>query len=154
MTDFAEIKTSDNIVLRVVVINDSDISGKTEAEAEAWVAANITNDVSVADPYPSTYWKQTYLDADGESAKRYNGAGTGIFYDLSNDAFYWATHPHASWALDSNYQWQAPTAQPPEESLTANEVLIWNEADTRWEKRETEDLDSTDYWNGSAWVAI
>tara|TARA_R100001143_G_scaffold61192_1_gene61533 strand:- start:1225 stop:1689 length:465 start_codon:yes stop_codon:yes gene_type:complete len=154
MADFAEIKTSDNTVLRVVVINDSDISGKTEGEAETWVAANIANDVDVSDPYPSTYWKKTYLDAAGESAKRYNGASIGMPYDISNDAFYWTTHHHASWALDSNYQWQAPTAQPPEESLTADEVLIWNETNTRWEKRETGDLNSTDHWNGSAWVAI
>ena len=154
MAEFAEIKTSDNIVLRVVVINDSDIAGKTASEAETWVADNIINDVNIADPYPSTYWKQTYLDANGESAKRYNGAGVDMTYDLSNEAFYWATNYYASWSLDSNYQWQAPTAQPPEESLTADESLSWNETDLRWEKRGTEDLNSTYYWNNSEWVAI
>ena len=138
MPEFAEIKTSDNIVLRVVVINDSDIAGKTVSEAETWVADNIINDINIADPYPSTYWKQTYLDANGESAKRYNGAGVDIFYDLSNEAFYWATN----------------VAVPPEGTLTADEVLIWNEPDLRWEKRETGDLNSVYYWNSSAWVAI
>ena len=154
MAEFAEIKTLDNIVLRVVVINDSDIAGKTEAEAEVWVAANILNDINVAEPYPSTYWKQSYLDANGESDKRYNGAGVDMIYDLPNNAFYSPANSYASWSLDSNYQWQAPTAQPPEESLTADEILSWNETDLRWEKKETEDLNSTYYWNNSEWVVL
>ena len=63
MAHFAEIQSSDNKILRVVVINDSDVvanGGEYSSEAETWVANNIPNDITLElDPYPSTYWKQT-----------------------------------------------------------------------------------------------
>lgn len=155
MADFAEIKTSDNIVLRSVVINDSDIAGKTEAEAEAWVAANIPNDPGYEGTYPETYWKRNYLDAAGESEKKYNGAGVGMFYDSTADAYYYTDHHLASWTLNtSNYQWEAPQVRPSDDTVSANEVIVWSEANLRWEKRETTDLNGTHYWDNTQWVAI
>ena len=43
MAHFAEIKSDDNTVLRVVVVNNSDVDangGDLSAEAETWVANN------------------------------------------------------------------------------------------------------------------
>jgi|TARA_R100001530_G_scaffold131054_1_gene102466 hypothetical protein len=155
MADFAEIKTSDNIVLRSVVINDSDIAGKTEAEAEAWVAANIPNDSSHEGEYPETYWKRNFLDAEGEAEKRFNGAGPDMFFDSSANAYYFTEHQLPSWTLNtSNYQWEAPQARPSDSTVSANEVIVWNEDNLRWEKRETTDLNGTHYWDDSQWVAI
>lgn len=150
MADFAEIKSSDNIVFRVVVINDEDIAGKTEAEAEAWVAANIVNQPGI-DPYPSTYWKQTWLDG----SQRYNGAGEGMFFDSTANAFYWKDGPFASWTLNtSTYKWEAPSAHPGDDNINSNEIVSWNEDDTRWQKKTDTDLNDTHYWNGSSWVEI
>ena len=155
MADFAEIKTSDNIVLRCVVINDSDIAGKTAAEAEAWVASNIPNDPGYEGEYPETYWKQTWLDAAGEAEKRYNGAGPDMYYDSEAEAFYFTDHHFSSWTLNtSNYQYEAPQARPSDDSVSVDEIIVWSESNTRWEKRETTDLNSTHYWDNTQWVAI
>jgi|TARA_R100000084_G_scaffold64437_1_gene28032 hypothetical protein len=155
MADFAEIKTSDNIVLRCVVINDSDIAGKTAAEAEAWVASNIPNDPGYEGEYPETYWKQTWLDAAGEAEKRYNGAGPDMYYDSEAEAFYFTDHHYPSWTLNtSNYQYEAPQARPSDDSVSVDEIIVWSESNTRWEKRGTTDLNSTHYWDNTQWVAI
>ena len=154
MADFAEIKTSDNIVLRCVVINDSDIAGKTAAEAEAWVTSNIPNDPGYEGEYPETYWKQTWLDAAGEAEKRYNGAGPDMYYNSEAGAFYFTDHHYPSWTLNtSNYQYEAPQARPSDDSVSV-EIIVWNESNTRWEKRGTTDLNSTHYWDNTQWVAI
>ena len=56
MAHFAEIRSSDNVILRVVVINDSDVTangGEYSSESETWVANNIPNDLTLElDPYP------------------------------------------------------------------------------------------------------
>jgi hypothetical protein len=49
----------------------------------------------------------------------YNGnirkqfAGVGMTYDAINDVFI-APQPFASWSLDQNFDWQAPTPRPEE----------------------------------------
>ena len=66
MAHFAEIRSDNNKVLRVVVINNSDVNangGDLSAEAETWVANNIPQDSLIKEElggtYPDTYWKQT-----------------------------------------------------------------------------------------------
>ena len=67
MAHFAEIKSNDNTVLRVVVINNSDVDangGDLSASAETWVANNTSEDPLIKEElggtYPDTYWKQTF----------------------------------------------------------------------------------------------
>lgn len=149
MAEFAEIKKLDNTVLRVVVINDSDIQNKTEEEAEKWVQENISNSSS------ETYWKRTWIEAIGVPEKRYNGAGPGMIYDSSVNAFYFQEPTFPSYILNtSTYQWDAPVPKPSEDTITASQIIEWNEEQIRWEKKEVTDLNSTYYWDGSQWLVI
>ena len=51
-------------------------------------------------------------------------AGIGFTYDADADVFV-APQPYASWTLDSNHDWQAPTAKPEGD-------YYWNEAELEW----------------------
>jgi len=145
MAHFAEIRSSDNRVLRVVVINNDDVAnngGEYTTESETWVANNIPNDETLAlDPYPTTYWKQTsyhtrggvHYEEDGSEssdqtkAKRHNYACQGGFYDPTGDYFY-GPKPYDSWSWSTaNKQWEPPVAMP------TDRPVKWNETDEQWE---------------------
>jgi hypothetical protein len=56
-------------------------------------------------------------------------AGIGYTYDLVNNVFI-SPQPFASWTLDSNFDWQAPTPRPTEGIWNWNEeTLSWIEVD-------------------------
>jgi len=57
---------------------------------------------------------------------RGNYAGIGYTYRSDIDAFV-APKPYASWTLDANAQWQAPTAMP-----TDGKMYSWNEESQTW----------------------
>lgn len=79
-------------------------------------------------------WEQWYGDFRGQVCKRtsYHGsirknyAGIGYSYQADIDAFV-APKPYASWTLDTNAQWQAPTAMPTDEKM-----YLWNEEAQTW----------------------
>ena len=55
-------------------------------------------------------------------------AGIGYTYDLVNDVFI-SPQPFASWTLDSNFDWQAPTPKPIEGFWHWDEEnLVWQES--------------------------
>jgi hypothetical protein len=69
-----------------------------------------------------TNWKQTSYN--GNIRKNY--AGIGYTYRSDIDAFT-APQPYASWTLNEDAQWQAPTAMP-----TNDKMYSWDEATTSW----------------------
>lgn len=56
--------------------------------------------------------------------KRY--AGIGYTYDADADVFI-EPQPFASWTLDSNNDWQAPTAKPND-----GKMYLWDESSLAW----------------------
>ena len=74
-----------------------------------------------------------YNNFRGQTCKRtsYNGnirkqyAGIGYTYDAVNDVFI-APQPYPSWALDNDFNWQAPTPRP--EGMG----WYWNEVEQVW----------------------
>ena len=74
-----------------------------------------------------------YGNFRGQTCKRtsYNGnirkqyAGIGYTYDAVNDVFI-APQPYPSWALDNDFNWQAPTPRP--EGMG----WYWNEVEQVW----------------------
>ena len=52
-------------------------------------------------------------------------AGIGYTYDAVNDVFI-AKQPYPSWALDNDFNWQAPKPRP------AGDFWYWNEAKQVW----------------------
>ena len=80
-------------------------------------------------------WEAHYGAFRGKTCVRtsYNGnirkqyAGIGFSYDADADVFI-VPQPFASWSLDSNYDWQAPTPKPSTEGM-----WVWNEELLKWE---------------------
>jgi hypothetical protein len=77
-------------------------------------------------------WEHAYSLVRGQVCKRtsYNNnirkqyAGIGFTYDAVKDQFV-APQPYASWSLDSNNDWQAPTPKPEGSFIWNEETLAW-----------------------------
>ena len=158
MAHFAEIRSDDNKVLRVVVINNEDVAnngGEYSSESETWVANNMPNDLTLElDPYPETYWKQTsyntrdgnyhtqdengffVLSDDQTKAKRFRYAIQSGTYDSAEDIFI-DPKPFPSWTFNNTTKaWDPPTPMPNE--VDDNGLIIlydWNEETQTWEVR-------------------
>jgi len=120
MAHFAELNSS-NEVLRVLVISNENVDahgGDQHADAETLVE-NIV-------PYGTggVGWKQ--CSYSGSFRKQF--AGIGYTYDSSKNKFI-RPQPYASWSLDSDDDWQAPSAMPDD-----GKGYIWNETDTQWDE--------------------
>jgi len=74
----------------------------------------------------SFLWVQTSYNSNFR--KQY--AGIGYTYDKANDVFI-SPKPFASWTLDSNQDWQPPTAKPDDSKMYA-----WNEETTTWDETQ------------------
>lgn len=77
-------------------------------------------------------WEAHYAEVMGQRCLRtsYNNnirkqyAGIGFTYDEVADVFV-APQPYASWSLDSNYDWQAPTPRPESGHVWDEDSLSW-----------------------------
>ena len=118
MAHFAELNNS-NEVLQVVVISNADVDangGDESAEAETFVATIV--------PYGTggVAWKQTSYNHN----IRKQFAGIGYTYDAVKDKFI-EPQPYASWVLDSDDDWQAPTPMPDD-----GKPYGWDEDSLAW----------------------
>ena len=104
-----------NIVTQVIVIDNKDTADANGVEKE-YIGAAFCERL-----FGGT-WKQTSYN--GNIRKNY--AGIGYTYNADIDAFV-APQPYASWTLDANAQWQAPTAMP-----TDGKMYSWNEETQTW----------------------
>ena len=120
MAHYAQID-SNNIVTQVIVIDNKDTADANGVEKEYIGAAYCER------LFGGT-WKQTSYN--GNIRKNY--AGIGYSYNANIDAFV-PPKPYASWTLDANAQWQAPTAMP-----TDGKMYSWNEANQTWVEVTTE----------------
>ena len=114
MAHFCELD-SNNVVLRVIVVANSDTADANGNEVESI-------GVAFCQKLFGGNWKQTSYH--GNIRKNY--AGIGYTYDASIDAFV-APQPYPSWVLDANAQWQAPVPYP-----TDGKMYAWDEATQSW----------------------
>lgn len=170
MAHFAEIRSDNNKVLRVIVIGDQqaiDHGGEDSTELEQWVKDNHANDPIIEQQlgtYPETYWKRTSYNTyqnqhlNGGTPFRGNYAGVGFTYDPTNDIFY-GDKPFDSWTFNSSIaNWEAPVAFP---SVTtygdgAEYQIRWDEDNSRWLGIAYTGTDSNKFaWDPdlSSWVA-
>ena len=110
-------KLENNIVTQVISVSN-EVCGEptldfpdTEAAGRAFIANTLKFD---------GLWKQTSFNSNFR--KQY--AGIDYTYDAVKDQFV-APQPYASWALDSNNDWQAPTAKPEGDYMWDEETLAW-----------------------------
>ena len=114
MAHYAQIDEN-NIVTQVIVIDNKDTADANGVEKE-YIGAAFCERL-----FGGT-WKQTSYN--GNIRKNY--AGIGYTYQADIDAFV-PPKPYASWTLDANAQWQAPTAMP-----TDGKMYSWNEETQTW----------------------
>jgi len=101
MSHFAEIN-SDGVVQRVIVAEQNFINSGAVGDSFNWVQTSYNNNF------------------------RKQFAGIGYSYDKTKDKFI-APKPYPSWALDSNDDWQPPTAMPDDGNM-----YTWDEDNTKW----------------------
>ena len=119
MAHFAELDAN-NVVLRVIVIDNKDTSDAYGVEKE-YIGTAFCERL-----FGGT-WKKTSYNA----SFRKNYAGIGYTYNAIRDAFI-PPQPYPSWVLDdATCQWQAPVAYP-----TDGERYSWDEALQNWVQSE------------------
>mgnify|MGYP003114399707 CR=1 FL=1 len=108
MAHFAELDEN-NVVIRVVVVDNSQILDSEGNESEAIGISFLRNFYN-----NNANWKKTSYNGN----IRKNFAGIGLTYDESLDAFVWP-QPFSSWILNNEtVNWEAPITMP---TLTADE---------------------------------
>ncbi len=116
MAHFAELGEN-NVVLRVIVVDNKDTSDTSGNEVEE-IGANFCRNLL------GGTWKQTSYNANF----RKNYAGIGFTYDSGRDAFV-PPKPYNSWTLNEDTcRWDPPVAYPND-----GQLYTWNEETTAWD---------------------
>jgi hypothetical protein len=98
MAHFAQIQNG--TVTNVIVISNDDAP-------DPYPASEALGQAFIASLGLEGEWRQTSY----HGSFRAHYAGIGYTYDETNDVFY-APQPFPSWALDENWNWQAPHQAP------------------------------------------
>lgn len=117
MAHFAELNEN-NIVLRVIVINNDIITNENNEEIE-----QLGIDFCKSLYGQNTNWVQTSYNNN----LRKIFASIGDTYDPLNDIFI-QPQPFASWTLNSEFNWEPPTPHPGD-----GESYMWNEETQSWD---------------------
>lgn len=112
MAHFAKLDKN-NLVLEVHLVNNSALDSQNEEESG----------IAFLTEWSGGYANWIQTSYNGNIRKQY--AGIGYTYDPVNDVFI-APQPFASWSLDSNFDWQAPTPKP------EKGFWYWNEESLSW----------------------
>ena len=110
MAHFAKIEN--NIVVNVIVVHNNELlldGVENEAKGKEFCNKLLGGE-----------WLQTSYN--NRIRKQY--AGIGFAYDAVKDQFV-APKPYASWSLDVNNDWQAPTPKPEGNYYWNEESLSW-----------------------------
>ena len=117
MANFALIK--DSIVLSVIVIDNNIITDNgTEIER---LGIDFIESLNIKGIYDYDAIRQTSYN--GNFRSKY--ASIGDTWDETNNVFI-SPKPFASWTLNNNFKWQAPTLYPSSGNYT------WNELELEW----------------------
>jgi hypothetical protein len=115
MAHFAEID-SNNVVLRVIVVSNTDTADANGVEQESIGAAFCERVLGGT-------WKQTSYNGN----MRKNYAGIGFTYQADIDAFV-PPQPYPSWVLNPNTaKWEAPIPYPND-----GKHYVWDEQTQSW----------------------
>lgn len=120
MAHFAELD-SNNVVLRVIVVDNKNTSDENGVEKEEIGAAFCKKLLGGR-------WVQTSYN--GNFRKIY--AGVGCIYDEKNDVFL-PSQPYPSWTFNEiTHEWQAPIPLPNDHE---EYQYLWNEEKQQWDKQ-------------------
>ena len=115
MAHFAQLDENNTVIQVIVVSNNELLIDGVESEDKGILLCKslFGND---------TEWVQTSYNAKF----RKNYCGVGFIYDPVADHFF-SPKPYASWTLNADAQWEAPTPMP-----TDGKRYTWDEATTSW----------------------
>jgi hypothetical protein len=113
MAHFAQIQNG--IVEQVIVLSNDDAP-------DPYPASEALGQAFIASLGLEGEWRQTSY----HGSFRAHYAGIGYTFDADNDVFY-APQPFPSWALDENWNWQAPHPAPDD-----GEEYGWDEETGGW----------------------
>ena len=120
MAHFAEID-SNNVVLRVIVVDNVDTAMADGTETE-----------SIGIAHCQKLFGGTWVQTSYNAKQRKNFASKGYTYDSGRNAFI-PPKPFNSWVLDeSTCRWESPVDKPSDAS--ASNTYTWNEDTTSWVK--------------------
>jgi hypothetical protein len=122
MAHFAELDEN-NVVLRVLVVDNKDILDENGQEQEAVGVQFLTN------LFGHSRWKQTSYNANF----RRHFAGNGHTYDSERNAFI-PPKPYPSWVLDEEKLiWKTPIDEPADSGQgEGKRPYRWNEDTQEW----------------------
>lgn len=124
MAHFAEIDKN-NKVLRVIVINNSDLLDNDGNESED-IGRQFCSDLLGGVWVQTSYNTRANVHLLQGTPFRKNYAGAGMLYDSFRDAFI-LPKPYESWNLNEDTcQWEPPTPMPTEG------FWAWNEDSLTW----------------------
>ena len=112
MAYFAQI--SDGVVTNVVSVNNNEL-----------LVDGVENE-SKGKEFCHNLFGGEWIQTSFNNRIRKQYAGIGYTYNAELDVFI-APQPFPSWSLDSNNDWQAPTAMPND-----GKMYTWNEASLAW----------------------
>jgi hypothetical protein len=115
MAHFAELDEN-NIVTRIIVVNNSSIIDNTGHESEA-----------KGIQYCKNLFRGEWVQTSYNSTFRGRYASAGSTYDSTNDVFI-DPQPYPSWVLDDVFDWGAPVAKPSD-----GQKYDWNEETLSWD---------------------
>ena len=117
MAHFAEIDSTTNTVVRVIVVDNNELLDATGIERE-YLGQKFCKKL-----LNGGTWVQTSYNCNF----RKNFAGVGYTYDSARDAFI-PPKPYSSWVLDENTcNWISPVPYP-----TDGKIYSWNEQNMSW----------------------
>ena len=115
MAHFAELD-SNNVVLRVIVVDNKDTSTAEGNEKE-----------SIGITFCERLFGGTWIKTSYNGNIRKNYAGIGFKYDKDRDAFI-SPKPFNSWVLnETTCRWNAPVAMPIDDKM-----YTWDEETVNW----------------------
>ena len=115
MSHFAEVDES-NIVLRVIVVADSNTADEDGVEVD-----------SIGEAYCADLLGGTWKRTSYSGSYRTRFAGIGHTYDDARDAFIWP-QPFPSWTFNEDTtEWEPPTPRPEGRSYWDEDTLSWVE---------------------------
>jgi len=150
MAHFAELD-KDNKVLRVVVVDDSNVSADMAVDGETWCANNIDEDPGIAyvdGSYPGVAWKQT---SHSHAFRKRFAAVDGYFIDDSGEGYFTGFKIHANWVLNTTDGAYYPPVPLPtvldyaEGGETYEYRIKWDQANTRYTATKVDGSENP-YW--------
>ena len=157
MAHFAQINSDDNIVIKVVTMDDAQCAangGVDSDQCATWVDSTIPDDAWTADTYyDGNYPQNTYVKrcdkktqnnehADGGTPFRGNYPAQGYTYDSATDKFI-PPKPYSSWVFNtSRCDWEPSFGFPARDHGEKAMNWTWDDENSRWVGQDFENTTS------------